>query len=220
MRFWIWFWIWPVSTDFLSNRSDKPLPDYTGLTGRSVYLTCPRYLSCRGDGEEAEMGIGIGLVRGWAAGAYVSPHAAGRVWSGRPRRRRLYTSAGRKWEKNGSASGFEGEMARQRLSYLLVALDWNTWLSLAARPAGQPIISCPKSTLGVLAGCHGSRQELGYPWSRSLLPVREAMCCFIPFDPFYIMGRCINFTWCLRGDMLWAVLGQVCLFERQGSEIF
>ena len=144
----------------------------------------------------------------------MSPHAAGRVWSGRPRRRRLDTSAGGKWEKNGSASGFEGEMARQRLSYLLVALDWNTWLSLASRPAGQPSISCPKSTLGVLAGCHGSRQELGYPWSRSLLPVREAMCCFIPFDPFYIMGRCINFTGCLRGDMLWAVLGQVCLNAR------
>ena len=70
-------------------------------------------LSTRGDGRRRD---GVGLVRGWAAGAYVSPHAAWHVWPGRPRRRRLDASAGGKWEKNGSASGFEGEMARQRLS--------------------------------------------------------------------------------------------------------
>ena len=182
-----------------------------GSSGRKLPAG-PRYLSSRGDGEEAEMGLGLFGVgqlertcprmRRGACGR--GGHVAG-AW--------ILLPVGN-GKRTCSASGFEGEMARQRLSYLLVALDWNTWLSLASRPAGQQSISCPKSTLGVLAGCHGSRQELGYPWSRSLLPVREAMCCFIPFDPFYIMGRCINFTGCLRGDMLWAVLGQVCLNAR------
>ena len=33
MQFWIWIWIQTISTGFRSNRSGKPLPEGSGLTG-------------------------------------------------------------------------------------------------------------------------------------------------------------------------------------------
>lgn len=63
----------------------------------------------------------------------MSPHAAGHVRPGRPRRRRLDASAGGEWEKNGSASGFEDEMALR----LLVALEQLVIMLRILRPVSK-----------------------------------------------------------------------------------